>query len=166
MYERRESPSFQATQPFSFCDIDLVVAGTAQGVYPPPSLPSLPPPSSLLPSPPLSLLLPARLLLLLAIAIVVACTTVDGTIHDPFLFLPLGSGTLTIELKTTLPPSLTVRRTRDLIRSAIGLANSSTFYPRQQERRYTLAFLAAGYPRGTTPRPRDFDNATLVSGCH
>ncbi|KYN42423.1 hypothetical protein ALC56_03183 [Trachymyrmex septentrionalis] len=50
MYERRESPSFQATQPFSFCDIDLVVAGTAQGVYPPPSLPSLPPPSSLLPS--------------------------------------------------------------------------------------------------------------------
>lgn len=24
MYERRESPSFQAAQPFSFCDIDLV----------------------------------------------------------------------------------------------------------------------------------------------
>lgn len=26
MYERRESPSFQAAQPFSFCDIDLVVS--------------------------------------------------------------------------------------------------------------------------------------------
>lgn len=105
-------------------------------------------------------------LLLLAIAIVVVCIIFGDTIRSSFLFLSQGSSTLTAKFKNT------PRRTHDPIRATIGLANPPTFPffnppalpSRQRERQYALAFV--GHPRYANPRPRDLDNATLVSGCH
>lgn len=63
-------------------------------------------------------------------------------------------------------PSPCVARAISSAARSSKLVDIPLFHSRQQERRYTLAFLAAGHPRDATPRPRDLDNATPVSGCH